>query len=68
MINKSSITDILLIGFNRSYNGDNTVLIVGRKRPNEKIDIVNTFRDDEAMELYLKLVTLKSKKDDSNDE
>ena len=61
---KNSITDTILVGFNRYKNGDNTVLIVGRKRPNESVDIINAFEGDEALELYRRLVT---KKDDSND-
>ena len=61
---KNSITDTILVGFNRYKNGDNTILIVGRKRPNESVDIINAFEGDEALELYRRLVT---KKDDSND-
>ena len=56
---KNSITDSILVGINRSNNGDNTVLIVGRKRPNESVDIINAFEGDEALELYRRLVTKK---------
>lgn len=56
---KNSITDTILVGFDRSKNGDNTVLIVGRKRPNESVDIINAFEGDEALELYRRLVTKK---------
>lgn len=56
---KNSITDSILVGFNRSNNGDNTVLIVGRKRPNKSVDIINAFEGDEALELYRRLVTKK---------
>lgn len=60
---KDSITDSIIIGFYRSKNGDNTVLIVGRKRLNKSVDIINAFEGDEALELYRRLVT---KKDDQN--
>ena len=56
---KNSITDSILVGFNRSNNGDNTVLIVGRKRLNKSVDIINAFEGDEALELYRRLVTKK---------
>ena len=56
---KNSITDSILVGFNRSKDGDNTVLIVGRKRPNKSVDIINAFEGDEALELYRRLVTKK---------
>ena len=56
---KNSITDSILVGFNRSNNGDNTVLIVGRKMPNKSVDIINAFEGDEALELYRRLVTKK---------
>ena len=56
---KNSITDSILVGFNRSKDGDNMVLIVGRKRPNKSVDIINAFEGDEALELYRRLVTKK---------
>ena len=48
-------TDTLLIGFDFTHGKDNTVLIVGRKRPNQSVDIVNAFQGEEAEELYKKL-------------
>ena len=47
--------DTILVSY-RSNNGDYPVLIVGRKRPNESIEIVNAFQGEEAIELYKKLV------------
>ena len=60
---KDSITDSIIVGFDSSKNGDNTVLIVGRKRLNNSVYIINAFEGDEALELYRRLVT---KKDDQN--
>ena len=53
------ITDSLLIGFDSRNNGDISVLIVGKKRPNESIEIINAFQGEEAEELYKKLITKK---------
>ena len=50
--------DALLIGFD-NVNGDITTLIVGRKRPNQSIDIINALQGDEAKELYRRLITPK---------
>ena len=50
--------DALLVGFD-NVNGDITTLIVGRKRPNKSVDIINAFEGDEALELYRRLVTKK---------
>ncbi len=37
----------------------NDILVVGRKRPNESVEIVNAFQGEEAKELYSRLVTKK---------
>ena len=38
-------------------NGEGVgVLIVGRKRPNQSVDIINAFQGKEAEELYNKLI------------
>lgn len=50
--------DALLVGFD-NVNGDITTLIVGRKRPNQSIDIINALQGDEAKELYERLVKPK---------
>lgn len=52
-------SDVLLIGFDMAHGEDVGVLIVGRKMPNESIDIVNAFQGEEARELYERLVTVK---------
>lgn len=56
----NSITETLLVGFDSS-NEDNSVLIVGRKRPNNSLDIINAFQGEEAEELYKKLITVVKK-------
>lgn len=53
-------TDALIIGYDFSHGKDNTVLVIGRKRPNETVEIINAFQGEEAEELYEKLVTKKA--------
>lgn len=54
-----SITDTLLISIDLSASENNAVLIVGRKRPNQSVKIVNAFDGEEAVTLYKKLTTVK---------
>lgn len=54
-------SDSLVIGFDSSNGKDGTVLIVGRKKPREAVDIINAFEGEEAIELYKKLTTPKVK-------
>ncbi len=49
-------SDTLLVGFDNKH-GDIAVLIVGRKEPGEKVQIINQFQGKEAKELYQKLST-----------
>lgn len=53
------IVDTLLVSVNLPTNGDTAILLVGRKRPNEAVEIVNAFQEKEAIELYNRLVTVK---------
>ena len=53
--------DTVLVGFDHSH-GDPAVLIVGRKAPGEKVQIINQFQRKEAEELYQKLVREEDKK------
>lgn len=53
------LTDTLLVSIDSSTDGDETVLLVGRKRLNEFVEIVNAFQGKDAMDLYKQLVTVK---------
>ena len=57
----TNLSDTLLVSISFS-DKDTGVLVVGRKRNNESIDIVNAFQGEEALDLYKKLVTKKEKK------
>lgn len=60
----ANLSDTLLVSISFSEK-DKGVLIVGRQRKNQSIDIVNAFQGDEALELYKKLVTQKEKNHES---
>ena len=49
----------LLVGVDFTNGEDSSVLIVGRKRTNQSVDIINAFQGKEAEELYKKLVGKK---------
>ena len=50
------INESLLVGVDFTNGEDVGVLIVGRKRPNESVEIINAFKGEEAEELYKKLI------------
>lgn len=50
------INESLLVGVDFTNGEDVGVLIVGRKRPNESVEIINAFQGEEAEELYKKLI------------
>lgn len=43
-------TDTILVGFDFTNGKDNGVLIVGRKRPNDSVEIINGFQGEEEHE------------------
>lgn len=51
------VTDSILVSvdFDLKNGPDTAVLIVGKKKKGEAIDILNAFQGEEAMELYRKL-------------
>lgn len=59
--NKAAVkmTDSVIVGYDYNEPTDNAVLIVGRKLPDNVVDIVNAFSGDEAKELWAKLTTAK---------
>ena len=60
------LSDSLLIGFDRETPTSDPVLIVGRKRKNESVDIINAFQGKEALDIYEKLTTVKKKEGTEN--
>jgi hypothetical protein len=56
----------LLVGWDYSHGKDEMVLIVGQKRMNESVEIINAFHGKDAEELYEKLTTRKQ--EETNDQ
>lgn len=44
-----------------TYDADNNInlMVVGKKLPNESVDIVNAFQGEDAARLYNELITTK---------
>lgn len=59
--NKMKISESIIIGVDISENGDTPVLLVGRKQSEKATEIINAFQGEEAIELYMKLITKKEK-------
>lgn len=57
------IADTILVSYDCTHGKDVSVLIVGRKRKNQSVEIINAFQGEEADELYNKLVTQKAKEE-----
>lgn len=53
------ITDTLLVSIDLATDDDSAVLVVGRKRPNQSVEIINAFQSEDAINLYKLLTTVK---------
>lgn len=56
------MTDSILVAYTTNKETDTKVLVVGKKRMNQSVKIINAFDGDEAEELWNKLTTAKEKK------
>lgn len=54
-------TSSIIVSYDVSENGDEPILLVGKKNPNKPIKIINAFQGKEAKDLWKKL-TERSKK------
>lgn len=54
--------DSVVVSVDFSNKNDIGVMLVGRKRMNQSMEIINAFQGDEARELYEKLITTKKEK------
>lgn len=54
--------DSIVIGIDFSNKNDIKLMVVGRIRMDQSIEIINSFQGDEARELYKKLVTKENRK------
>lgn len=53
------VSENIIIGIDISENGDMAVLTVFRKQLGNITEIVNVFQEEEAIDLYTKLITTK---------
>lgn len=51
------LIDSLIIGYDFTNGKDKEILIVGRKRMNQSVEIINAFQGEEAKEIYNRLTT-----------
>lgn len=51
-----------IVAWDFTNGEDKSVLLVGRKRPGQAVEIVNAFEGEEAEEIYEKLATVKPAK------
>ena len=58
-----TMVDSILVSVDLSNKNDTGVMVVGRKRMNQSVEIINAFQCDEARELYEKLITKKKKEE-----
>lgn len=53
------ITGSFLVSFDFKDNGDVPILLVGRKKKGNAVEIVNAFQGEEAVSIYKMLTTVK---------
>lgn len=60
-MNNLKVNECLLVSVDFTKGEDIGVLIVGRQEKEGKINIVNAFQGQEAVDIYKKLITVKNK-------
>ena len=56
--------DTVLVSIDWNDKNNTGVLVVGKKRPNKSVEIVNTIDGPEAKKLFEKLITKRSNKNE----
>ena len=60
-MNNLKVNECLLVSVDFTKDEDTGVLIVGRQEKEGKVNIVNAFQGQEAIDIYKKLITVKNK-------
>ena len=55
--------DTILVSYVENKDPEKTILVVGNKRINQSVEVINAFSGTEATELWNKLTTPKESKD-----
>lgn len=61
-MSETAFSDVLLVGFDFTKGRDKTTVLVGRKQPNDVVDVINIIQGPSAMELYEQLVPKEASK------
>ena len=59
-MNNLKVNECLLVSVDFTQGEDTGILIVGRRK-NGKVDIINAFQGQEAIDIYKKLITMNKK-------
>lgn len=51
--------ETFLVSFTHAHKSDESLLLVGVKKPNQKVTIINALKGTDADELYARLTTVK---------
>ena len=56
------MVDSILVSVDFSNKNDTGVMVVGRKRMNQSVEIINAFQGDEARDFMKRLITTKRRR------
>lgn len=62
------MTDSIIVSYDNTNGRDLTILLVGKKRFNKPVEVINAFQGKEAEELWTKLTTIREKKNDQTND
>lgn len=65
-MNNKIKTEALLVSVTYDANGKVNLMVVGKKRKNESVEIVNAFQGEDAVRLYNELITKRVHNDEQN--
>lgn len=58
--------DSVLVSYSHNTVTDTSILCVGKKRPNETVEVINAFQGEEADRLWKELTTNKEKEHETH--
>lgn len=58
------MTDSIIVSYDNTNGRDVSILLVGKKRLNKPVEVINAFQGKEAEELWEKLTTVKEKENE----
>lgn len=65
-MNNKIKTEALLVSVTYDANGKVNLMVIGKKRKNESVEIVNAFQGEDAVRLYNELITKRVHNDEQN--